>query len=100
MAYIGNLRVEGAGLAPMAGVTDAAMRVLAFEQGASWAVSEMLSAKGWVYSGGKNQNTLELLKRLPGEGPVGLQLFGREPEFLAEAARQLEHLDFPCDHRF
>ena len=95
MAYIGNLRVEGAGLAPMAGVTDAAMRVLAFEQGASWAVSEMLSAKGWVYSGGKNQNTLELLKRLPGEGPVGLQLFGREPEFLAEAARQLEHLDFP-----
>lgn len=95
MAYIGNLRVEGAGLAPMAGVTDAAMRVLAFEQGASWAVSEMLSAKGWVYSGGKNQNTLELLKRLPGEGPVGLQLFGREPEFLAEAARQLERLDFP-----
>ena len=33
--------------------------------------------------------------RLPGEGPVGLQLFGREPEFMAEAARQLESLDFP-----
>ena len=35
-----------AGLAPMAGVTDAATRVLCFEQGADWAVSEMLSAKG------------------------------------------------------
>ena len=38
------------GLAPMAGVTDAATRVLCFEQGAAWAVSEMLSAKGWVFS--------------------------------------------------
>ena len=36
----------GAGLAPMAGVTDAATRLLCFEQGAAWAVSEMLSAKG------------------------------------------------------
>ena len=95
MARIGNLEIAGAGLAPMAGVTDAAMRLLCFEQGAGWAVSEMLSAKGWVYSEGRNRNTLELLKRLPGEGPVGLQLFGREPEYLAEAARQLEALDFP-----
>ena len=43
----------GAGLAPMAGVTDAATRLLCFEQGAAWAVSEMLSAKGWVFSGRK-----------------------------------------------
>ena len=95
MARIGNLQISGAGLAPMAGVTDAAMRVLCREQGAAWAVSEMLSAKGWVYSGARNPNAADLLLRLPGEGPVGLQLFGREPEFMAEAARQLESLDFP-----
>ena len=50
----------GAGLAPMAGVTDAAMRLLCHEQGSAWAVSEMLSAKGWVFSGGKNRNALEI----------------------------------------
>jgi len=95
VAKIGNLEITGAGLAPMAGVTDAVMRALCHEQGATWAVSEMLSAKGWVYSGAKNPNAAELLVRLPGEGPVGLQLFGREPEYMAEAARRLEELDFP-----
>ena len=95
MAHIGTLEISGAGLAPMAGVTDAVMRALCREQGATWSVSEMLSAKGWVYSGAKNPNAADLLLRLPGEGPVGLQLFGREPEFMAEAARRLEDLDFP-----
>ncbi len=80
----------GAGLAPMAGVTDAATRLLCFEQGAAWAVSEMLSAKGWVFSGRKNRNAVELLTRFPGEGATGLQLFGREPEYIARAARELE----------
>ena len=81
---IGEIELPaGAGLAPMAGVTDAAMRLLCFEQGAAWAVSEMLSAKGWIYSRGKNRNAVELLSRLPGEGVGGLQLFGREPEYVA-----------------
>lgn len=84
----------GAGLSPMAGVTDAAMRLLCREQGAAWSVSEMLSAKGWVYSQGKNRESRELLTRLPGEGIAGLQLFGREPEILAEAARELEAFGF------
>lgn len=88
------LAARGAGLAPMAGVTDAAMRLLCFEQGAAWAVSEMLSAKGWVLSRGKNPNALDLLKRLPGEGFAGLQLFGSEPEYMAEAALQLEGAGF------
>ena len=83
------LSAGGAGLAPMAGVTDAAMRLLCHEQGAAWAVSEMLSAKGWVFSGGKNRNAQDILARLPGEGPAGLQLFGSEPEYIAEAARRL-----------
>ena len=61
---------------------------------AAWAVSEMLSAKGWVFSGGKNRAANDLLARLPGEGVVGLQLFGSEPEYIAEAARQLEGRGF------
>lgn len=78
----------------MAGVTDAAMRLLCHEQGAAWAVSEMLSAKGWIYSQGKNRNAVELLTRLPGEGVAGLQLFGREPEYIARAAQMLEGWGF------
>ena len=88
------LPAKGAGLAPMAGVTDAATRLLCHEQGAAWAVSEMLSAKGWVFSKGKNRNANDLLRRLPGEGVVGLQLFGSEPEYVAEAARQLADRGF------
>jgi len=88
------LKNRGAGLAPMAGVTDAAMRLLCHEQGAAWAVSEMLSAKGWVFSGGKNRNAQDILARLPGEGPAGLQLFGSDPAYIAEAARRLENAGF------
>ena len=88
------LPAKGAGLAPMAGVTDAATRLLCHEQGAAWAVSEMLSAKGWVFSGGKNRAANDLLARLPGEGVVGLQLFGSEPAYIAEAARQLADRGF------
>ena len=84
----------GAGLAPMAGVTDAAMRLLCCEQGAAWAVSEMLSAKGWVFSGGRNRNALDLLARLPGEGAAGLQLFGSDPRYMAAAAADLEDRGF------
>ena len=85
---------KGAGLAPMAGVTDAAMRLLCHEQGAAWAVSEMLSAKGWIFSKGKNRNALDILKRLPGEGVAGLQLFGSEPNYMAAAAKDLEGVGF------
>ena len=88
------LKNRGAGLAPMAGVTDAAMRLLCHEQGAAWAVSEMLSAKGWVFSGGRNRNAQDILARLPGEGPAGLQLFGSDPAYIAEAARRLENVGF------
>ncbi|MBQ6121766.1 MAG: tRNA-dihydrouridine synthase family protein, partial [Clostridia bacterium] len=88
------LKNPGAGLAPMAGVTDAAMRLLCHEQGAAWAVSEMLSAKGWVFSGGRNRNAQDILARLSGEGPAGLQLFGSDPAYIAEAARRLENAGF------
>ena len=79
----------GAGLSPMAGVTDAAFRTLCFEKGCAWAVSEMLSAKGWLFSRGKNETERQLLARFPGEGVGGLQLFGKEPDKIARAAREL-----------
>ena len=92
---IGNIELPaGAGLAPMAGVTDAAMRLLCHETGSAWAVSEMLSAKGWIYSQGKNRNAQDLLERMPGEGIAGLQLFGREPEYIARAAVDLRDRGF------
>ena len=92
---IGSIEVgPGAGLAPMAGVTDAAMRLLCCEQGSAWSVSEMLSAKGWIYSRGQNRNARQLLVRLPGEGIGGLQLFGREPEYVARAAGELQDAGF------
>ena len=87
-------RRTGAGLAPMAGVTDAAMRLLCHEQGAAWAVSEMLSAKGWIFSKGLNRNARDIIRRLPGEGVAGLQLFGSDPYYMAEAAKALADTGF------
>ena len=86
---IGSIDLEpGAGLAPMAGVTDMPFRLLCFGQGASWAVTEMLSAKGYLHAP-QARNTLSLLARDRGEGVLGLQLFGHEPRVMAEAAWQL-----------
>lgn len=84
---------EGAALAPMAGVTDASMRLLCAEQGSAWAVSEMLSAKGYLYSP-ESRAHQELLERFEGEGILGLQLFGSDPEMISEAAKRLEERPF------
>ena len=92
---IGQLALPaGAALAPMAGVTDMPMRILCFEQGAAWAVTEMISAKGYLYAPENTRAIEELLRRDPCEGPLGLQLFGREPEFMAEAAAKLSQQGF------
>ena len=92
---LGEIQLNGrAALAPMAGVTDAAMRLLCHEQGAAWSVSELLSAKGWMFSGGQNRNARSLLERLNGEGTAALQLFGREPEYIAAAVRDLADAGF------
>ena len=72
-----------AALAPMAGATDSAMRRLCFALGADMAVTEMVSAKAACYGDVK---TGELASITEGEGPVSVQLFGHEPEVVAEAA--------------
>ncbi|AAD35190.1 hydrolase [Thermotoga maritima MSB8] len=73
------------GLAPMAGYTDSAFRTLAFEWGADFAFSEMVSAKGFLMN---SQKTEELLPQ-PHERNVAVQIFGSEPNELSEAARIL-----------
>ncbi len=70
-------------LAPMAGFTDAPFRLLCTEFGADFCVTEMVSADGLVRVGEK---TRRIMERLEGEGPVGVQLFGSDPDILAEAA--------------
>ena len=81
---------RGAMLAPMAGVTDMPYRVLCHEMGCPMAVSEMVSAKGYVLAPKDNRATRELLAVAPEEeGAVALQLFGHEPDIMAKAAEEL-----------
>lgn len=78
-------------LAPMAGVTDQAFRLLCREQGAGLVCMEMVSAKAIFYN---NKNTEELLTVHPGELPASLQLFGSEPKILSQMAARIEERPF------
>ncbi len=92
---IGSIELsEGAALAPMAGVTDMPFRMICKELGAAWSVSEMLSAKGYLLSPSEPRAVTELLQMDAGEGTVGLQLFGHEPDVMAEAALRLSGRGF------
>ena len=80
---IGPLRLAGrAVLAPMAGVTDSAFRGLCLEQGAALVYTEMVSAKALCY----NDRKTAALLHVPEDGrPVSAQIFGHEPQSMAEA---------------
>ena len=80
-------------LAPMAGVTDIAYRILAREMGCELVYSEMVSDKGINY---RNGHTLEMLHTEPQERPLAMQLFGADPESVAKAAEYVESLGC-CD---
>ena len=83
---IGNLIIRGhAALAPMAGVADRAMREICREHGAAYTVSELVSAKG-VSLGDRKSG--QLLQVTESQRPMGLQLFGNDPQTMAQAARQ------------
>lgn len=73
-------------LAPLAGYTDLAFRLLCREYGADLCYSEMISSHGLVY---RQQNTIDLLQTVTEERPVIMQLFGSEPEIMGEAAKIL-----------
>lgn len=70
-------------LAPMAGVTDHAFRIMCKRQGAPYMVSEMISAKGMHYG---DKKTSALAAITEEERPMALQIFGSEPEIMAESA--------------
>ncbi len=74
-------------LAPLAGITDKAMRSLCAKQGASLVYTEMVSAKGLWYGDRKSRKLLEIGS---GEGPAAFQLFGSDPEILEFAAKELK----------
>ena len=78
-------------LAPMAGVSDLPFRLLCRECGAGMAVMEMVSAKAILY---KNKNTEELMRTVPEERPVSLQLFGSDPDIISEIAQRIEDRPF------
>ena len=82
---IGNVEIaRTAALAPMAGVADRAYRLMCKKFGAAYVVSEMVSAKGICYS---DRKTAELCTVTDEERPMAVQLFGSEPEFMAEAVK-------------
>lgn len=78
-------------LAPMAGVTDLPFRLLCKEQGAGLICMEMISAKAISFH---NKNTAKLMEIDPRERPVSMQLFGSEPDLMAEVAAQIEEQPF------
>ncbi len=70
-------------LAPLAGYTDLAFRLLCREMGAGLSVSEMISCHGLVFG---QQKTLTMMKTVPEERPFAIQLFGNDPEIMGRAA--------------
>lgn len=82
---IGNVEINGyCALAPMAGVADRAFRELCKSYGAAYTVGEMVSAKGVTLHDKKSQ---DLMRISESERPSAIQIFGGEPETMAEAAR-------------
>lgn len=90
---IGKLEIKGyACLAPMAGVADRAFRELCVSYGAAYVISEMVSSKGLTMQDKKSK---ELLFLSDAERPAGAQIFGDDPEIMANAA--LKAMEFSPD---
>ncbi len=90
---IGSVEIKNPiALAPMAGVTDLPFRLLCKEMGCGLLYTEMISAKGLLY---ENEKTHFLLEIDPRERPIGVQLFGSDPNILAHMAQKVE--EYPID---
>ncbi len=76
-------------LAPMAGVTDTAYRIIAHDMGCPLCYAEMVSSQGIHF---RNERTLSMLESEPGERPLAMQIFANTPEMAAEAAKFVEDL--------
>jgi len=87
MLSIGNIHLSNPLiLAPLAGYSDLAFRLLCREHGAGLCVSEMISCHGLVY---QQQRTIRMLDSCPAERPISFQLFGADPVIMGEAAASL-----------
>ena len=84
MVTFGFIDRTRASLAPMAGVTSSSYRKLCMKHGASFCCSEMVSAKALTY---KDRKTFAIMDFTDLERPFGIQLFGYDPDIMAEAAR-------------
>lgn len=83
---IGNIEIKGfAALAPMAGVADRAMREICIRHGAAFCVGELTSSRGVTLGDKKSSALLSCSEK---ERPVASQLFGSEPQIMAEAAKK------------
>ena len=84
---IGNTELKyGVMLAPMAGYTDRAMRLVCAKYGAEYTVTEMVSAKAVCYG---DKKTHALARIMSDEGKCAVQIFGSEPDIMAKAAERL-----------
>ena len=82
---IGNITIpKTAGLAPMAGVGDRAFREICKEFDCAYVVGEMASSKGLTFQGSKTEELLVLSQK---ERPAALQIFGDDPQIMAQAAQ-------------
>lgn len=89
---IGDIKIEHPFvLAPMAGVTDLPYRLLCKEMGAGLLCTEMVSAKGMYYN---SPNTGPLLAKEEKERPIAAQIFGSDPELMADMAVRIEDMGF------
>ena len=89
---IGNVNIDNnVVLASMAGVTDLPFRLLCKEMGCGLLYTEMVSAKAILYN---NKNTEALLTVTPKENPISVQLFGSDPQIMADIAKRLEERPF------
>ena len=82
---IGNVTLNSrAILAPMAGISDRAYRELCVKFGAGYCVSEMVSSKALSFNSKKSEDLMDISEY---ERPCGIQIFGDDPECMADAAR-------------
>lgn len=89
---LNNLKKNPFVLAPMAGITDHAFRSFIKKQGASVVITELVSATGIDY---QSERTLKLMSFDASQHPVGIQLFGENPDVLASAAVKAQNIG--CD---
>lgn len=94
MLKIGSVELKNRLIAaPLAGISNPVYRQMCHEYGAALAVSEMISDKALHYN---NVRTQDMCATVPGEHPTALQLFGSDPETMAEAAEYLS-ANTDCD---